>query len=216
MTWLKIGDEIATCPEWLAIEDHAYRLAGGDHVAARRLAANAKHVHTSTSTWGAKALCDGNVPRSAVAQICALGSISEADWYDGAKLLQLARMWDHRRSAPWRMIVMWRDGDQPTSADEEARKRRGRRRQALTRKDAPKRLDAIARAEGRCEYCDAKLTETTGEIDHVDDDGWNELENLAWVCGRCNKRKGARTLAEARMAFTARAQRLRDAWTVAK
>lgn len=219
MTWLRVGDEIGSCPEWLAIEDQAEKaaIAAGvaeDDVAAVTLAATrtAKYVHVVTSMWGALALCDGLVPRSAIRQICALGSLTAEEWHAGAKLLQAAGMWDRRRRAPWRMIVMWRPGDQPLAIDELERKRRGRRRTALLRKDEPQKLDAIARAQGECEYCGKAIDSTSGEIDHVDPAGWNELENLAWVDGGCNKRKGSRTLDEARMSFTKRAIRRREAW----
>ena len=217
MTWLKIGDEVAVAREWLAIDDLAYRRATGtdaERAASASAAASlAKLVHLTTSMWGARALCDGVVQRSAVAQICALASITPEQWSAGVELLQAARMWDARRSAPWRMIVMWRPGDQPTEEEETERKRKGRRRTALLRKDLPAKLDAIARAEGCCEYCDDPIDEHSGEIDHVDPAGWNDLDNLAHVCTICNRRKGARSLKDARMEFTRASLRRRAKWS---
>lgn len=218
MTWLKIDDELARAPEWLKIDDVAFaRTAEGlpSHERAAQAssaAASAKFVHLVSSMWAADALSDGLLPRAAVSQICALASIDVAAWYAAAELLQAAGMWDRRRSAPWKMIITWRPGDQPTAEAEHERKRRGRRRTALGRTDLPFKLEAIERAGGRCEYCDKKLSEREIEIDHVDPAGWNELSNLSVSCGSCNRRKGSRTLEAAKMRFTKRAAQRRATW----
>ena len=216
MTWLKIGDELGSCRPWLAIEDCAYKATEGTTAerlaSARSAAAQAKFVHLVSSMWGADCNCDGLIPGSAISQICAIGSITESQWLQSAQLLQEAKMWDPRRERPWRMLVCWQPGDQPTAADEASRKMRGRRRAALQRKDLPNKLQALERAAGECEYCGAALKEGTTEIDHIDPNGWNELANLAAVCTPCNRKKGDRSLKDVRMSFTSKATRRREKW----
>ena len=59
------------------------------------------------------------------------------------------------------------------------------------------RLQAHARAEGRCEYCQTpeELTVTTFEVDHIvplSAGGATVLDNLCLACPACNRHKAAR------------------------
>lgn len=58
-------------------------------------------------------------------------------------------------------------------------------------------LQAHARAEGRCEYCQTpeELTITTFEVDHIvplSAGGATVLDNLCLACPACNRHKAAR------------------------
>lgn len=59
---------------------------------------------------------------------------------------------------------------------------------------AAKRQYVLERAGGRCEYCRAAEAGqlATFELEHVvpsGEGGSDEVENLAWACGRCNRSK---------------------------
>ena len=61
----------------------------------------------------------------------------------------------------------------------------------------PLRRAAVARAQGRCEYCGMLGTETLlpHEPDHViarQHGGQTALDNLAYTCFQCNRYKGPR------------------------
>ncbi len=62
---------------------------------------------------------------------------------------------------------------------------------------AAKRQFVTGRAGGRCEYCRAAEVGQLAafEVEHVvptGEGGSDEVENLAWACGRCNRAKSDR------------------------
>jgi 5-methylcytosine-specific restriction endonuclease McrA len=185
--------------------------------AARLLAKNAKDVHLLSLMWSVPALSDGKITPAGAEQICTIGSLTLSEFYDGADLLVDAGAWRRTRATKreplgaYQMLLGWAPGEQPTREEDQTRRRKARLRDALREggRDYPTKLAAIERADGQCEYCDA--TDPT-QIDHVDPTRFsNALVNLAWVCARCNKRKGAiHDLAAVGMSFTTRAKRLRS------
>lgn len=208
--WLKVDDKLASDPAWMAIEPAA---AGEkDKQGSRRsVAAKAKLVHLVASVWGADCNCDGKVPPGAIPTIAAWASLSTKEVDDAIDVLVKARMWKVAKSG-WVMQVTWRPGDQPTEQEIKERRRKDRRRTELHRKKDYLKDEAKERAEGQCEYCGVTLPPGDGEFDHVDDKGDNDIENLAWVCIHCNRRKSDRSLAEARMSFTPEAIERRSKW----
>lgn len=225
MTWARLDDQTASSPAWVSIPDVALVVAAEQHPgarpdqvaeAARLLAKNAKNVHMIALMWSVPALSDGKITPAGAEQVCTIGSMTPSEFYDGADLLVAAGAWRRTRTTKreplggYQMILGWAPGEQPTREEDQTRRRKARLRDALREggRDYPTKLAAIERADGRCEYCDA--TDPT-QIDHVDPRKFsNELENLAWVCARCNKRKGAiHDLAAVGMAFTPRAKRAR-------
>ncbi len=79
--------------------------------------------------------------------------------------------------------------------------RKGPRKVALTRRNL------LARDGGRCQYCARLFVSAELTIDHVmprSRGGPSTWENLATACGPCNRRKGNRTPAEAKMPLLTR------------
>ena len=56
----------------------------------------------------------------------------------------------------------------------------------------------LDRAGGRCEYCGNEICLQTGQIDHVDPSGEDNVENYRIACPACNASKGNKTLEEFR------------------
>lgn len=225
MTWARLDDQTASSPSWVAIPDVALKRVAEQHPgtrpdqlaeAARLLAKNAKDVHMMALMWSVPALSDGRITPAGAEQICTIGSLTLTEFYDGADLLVDAGAWRRTRTTKreplgaYQMVLGWAPGEQPTREEDQTRRRKAKLRDALREggRDYPTKLAAIERAAGQCEYCDAS---DPTQIDHVDPTRFsNELGNLAWVCARCNKRKGAiHDLAAVGMSFTARAKRLR-------
>jgi hypothetical protein len=223
MTWARLDDRTQQAPEWVAVTNASLRAVGSDRhdlrpdelaEIARIAAQRAKFVHLVSLMWAVPALSDGRLSPAAVEQICAIGSLTPTEWYTSAELLVSAGAWKRIKptnSEPlgaYQMLLGWSPGEQPTRAEDEQRRRmttlRGRLRPG--RADYPHRVAAVERSAGRCEYCDAKLGAEGGEIDHVDPRLFtNDVDNLAHVCGGCNKTKGYHQLDEVGMSFTARA-----------
>lgn len=225
MTWARLDDQTATSPGWVALVDVALKRVAADRPearpdqigdTARQLARNAKSVHMFSLMWSVPALSDGRITPSGAEQVCTIGSLTTTEFYDGADLLVDAGAWRKIRPTKadplgaYQMILGWAPGEQPTRQEDIDRRKRGRMRDALREggRDYPNKVAAIERAAGHCEYCDS--TDPT-QIDHIDPRTFsNALDNLAYVCARCNKRKGANhELSAVGMSFTARARRAR-------
>lgn len=61
------------------------------------------------------------------------------------------------------------------------------------------RARVFARSGGFCTYCPVEIIETAFDIDHVvplSKGGADDEDNLVAACPRCNRSKGAKTLAE--------------------
>lgn len=232
MTWARLDDRTGHSPEWVAIDDVALQRAAEEMPDARpheiadradQLAQLAKLVHYAALMWSVPALSDGRISPSGAQQVCTLASIRNVErFYVAADILVDAGAWkriNRSKKEPlgaYQMLLGWSPGEQPTRKEDEDRRARNRLRDALRvgAKDYPNRVAAIKRAEGRCEYCDAELGDGTGQIDHVDPTLMsNDLDNLAWACGSCNKRKGLHQLDDVDMAFTQRARALRHTWS---
>lgn len=74
--------------------------------------------------------------------------------------------------------------------------RLGQRRPPLTR------LNLLARDHFRCQYCSIELTPAVSTIDHViprSQGGVTSWQNVVVACHTCNRRKGGRTPAQAKM-----------------
>ena len=223
MTWARLDDRTGNSPEWVKLTDVALQRAAVSMPDARPpelverarcLAMLAKAVHLFSLMWSVPALSDGKLSPAGVEQICTLGSLTSNEFYEAAELLVEAGAWRRVRPSKasplgsYQMLLGWSPGEQPTREEDEQRRRmatlRGRLRPG--RPDYPNRVAAVERAAGRCEYCDARLGGEGGEIDHVDPEMFsNDVDNLAHVCGGCNKKKGYHQLDEVGMAFTARA-----------
>jgi 5-methylcytosine-specific restriction endonuclease McrA len=229
MTWARLDDQTSTQRAWLKIGDVALQSAAAEpgkpaEIAerARVAAARAKAVHLVTLMWAVPALSDGRVSPAGVDQICAIGSLTAAEWYDAAELLAAAGAW--RRVKPskrepmgaYQMLLGWAPGEQPTAEEDRERRARARLRDGLRDggKDYPSKLIAVTRSGGMCEYCGVELGASGGQIDHVDPNLLtNDPENLAHACAKCNKTKSNHTLDAAGMSFTSAAVAARKAWS---
>lgn len=60
----------------------------------------------------------------------------------------------------------------------------------------------LARDEYSCQYCSVELSQKDATVDHIiprSQGGGTSWENVVLACGTCNRKKGGRTPAEARM-----------------
>lgn len=234
MTWARLDDQTATSQEWIRIADIALQRASKSHFGhpphevaevARTLAQLAKSVHLITLMWSVPALTDGRLTAACVGQICAIGSYTEAQWYESAEILVEAKAWRKIRASKreplggYQMLLGWSLNEQPTREEDTARRALRRLRDALREgaKDYPNKLVAVERSRGRCEYCDVSLGKDGGQIDHIDPKLLsNDESNLAHACAKCNKKKGNHTLEAAGMSFTNRAASARSSWKTGK
>lgn len=197
MTWGKVDDGLHSHPKWT------------------QLSVDAKALWTTALSYCNAYLTNGEITSSAAGQLAieTFGANPEAfERFDraAAELVAVrapqckAGLWKRRGTSfafhEWHL-------HQPDAEDEKLRKARNARSRELHNTAKGRKLKAlvIERDAGRCRYC-GRLTLTemgpgadTRAFDHVDPNGRNTPANVVIACGRCNRKKNARTPDDAGM-----------------